>query len=171
MESWLKTMTAACVGCLLALLLFEAYKSHSPAPASVPAPAPVPAPVVAAPAAAPASAERERLDEQARALIARELGMTSGARTQLTECYVNYGEWRVQDCGVRGEDYQGELLSGIKVEPDGTIVAQFRAAYGAAAGEIRLTPQTTGANVVWRCTSPSYPDVARIVANCSYTPG
>jgi hypothetical protein len=120
-----------------------------------------------------AHAEQLAAADRARAVLASELALTSGLRVALTECYHNFGEWSADPatrCGIDPAAYHGRLLEQVRLEADGAFVASLRAGFGLAAGEIRFTPDATGANVLWNCSTRSYADIASVVPACSYAP-
>ena len=119
-----------------------------------------------------AHAEQLAAADNARAVLASELGLLGGLRVALAECYANFGEWSTDParCGIDPAAYHGRLLDQVSLLADGAFVARFRAGFGLPAGEIRFTPDANGAGIQWNCSTASYADIARVLPTCRYAP-
>ena len=119
-------------------------------------------------------AHAEQLNEadNARAVLAGELMLLSGLRVALAECHANFGEWSDDParCGIDPAAYHGRLLDQVSLQANGAFVARFRAGFGLPAGEIRFTPEASGAGIQWDCSTASYADIARILPTCRHIP-
>lgn len=109
---------------------------------------------------------------QANAILAGDIAATTGVRVALTECYYTQGRWpdTPASCGIDPAAYRGQLLERVRIEADGRYVAVLRAGHGLPAGEIRFTPTSSGTALRWECSTPSYPDIARVLPACRYEP-
>ncbi|MBA8889367.1 hypothetical protein FHW12_003610 [Dokdonella fugitiva] len=119
-----------------------------------------------------ARSEAFAAQQQARAILAGDIGATAGVRVALVECYQTEGRWPDDParCGIDPSAYKGHLLDRVRVEAGGRYVAVLHAGYGLPAGEIRFTPTATGAVVQWNCSTPSYPEIERVLPTCRYEP-
>jgi hypothetical protein len=168
-------MTAVLVGAVAALMLFDAWQAARLAPTAQA--------VVEATAARTAAitrdagqalaevegrAEQMHLQAQERALFAGEVALTSGLRMALAECYMNWGEWRIDQCGIAPDDYRGRLLEHVTLQPGGAFELSFGPALGVAAGRLRFQPAVSAVGVRWDCSTGDYPSIAGVLPGCVY---
>jgi hypothetical protein len=168
-------MSAVLVGAVAALVLFDAWQAARLAPTAQA--------VVEGTAARTAAitrdasqaleqvedrAEQLHLQAQERALFASEVALTSGLRMALAECYMNWGAWRIDQCGIAANDYRGRLLEQVTLQPGGAFELSFGPAFGVAAGQLRFQPDVTAVGVRWDCSTGDYPAIGRVLPGCVY---
>lgn len=175
LRRWLATMSAVLVGAVAALVLFDAWQAARlarGAQAVVQDTAGRAAAIAqdAEQALAQIEDRSERMQRAAheRALFAAEVALTSGLRVALAECWMNWGEWRIDRCGIATDDYRGRLLQRVTVAPDGAFVLTFGPALDVAAGELRFQPAASAVGVRWDCSTADYPAIARVLPGCEY---
>lgn len=114
------------------------------------------------------------LDRQ-RALVAEDFAKAAGSmKVAIAEYYMSTGKLPTSNkqSGLPDpEDYRGHTLLRATVRLDGAIEMTFDAHSGKAGGRIRLIPELAHANamgVQWRCESPDYAQIRRIIPTCDF---
>lgn len=97
-------------------------------------------------------------------------------RLAVAETYVSLGRMPVDNAAAglhEPERYRGHTLRSARVKADGSILLVFDAASGVDGGRILLIPDLSSVETMglhWRCSTPSYPLIKRVIPLCDYTP-
>jgi hypothetical protein len=98
-------------------------------------------------------------------------------KTAIAEFYLTNGRLPASNRELQlpePPEYRGKSLKSATVTADGGVELVFDATSGMDGGRIRLVPDLAHANAMglqWRCESPDFAQIKRIVPACEYTPG
>jgi hypothetical protein len=113
--------------------------------------------------------------DRQRALMSEDFSKAIGSiKVAVAEYYMNMGKLPASNAQVgipAPGEYRGRTLQSATVGEGGVIELVFDANSGKAGGRIRLVPDLAHANamgVQWRCESPDYRFVRRIIPTCDY---
>jgi hypothetical protein len=99
---------------------------------------------------------------------------TGGMKVAVAEYYMTMGKLPSSNAQAglpAPTDYRGRTLRSATIGPTGAIVLVFDANSGKDGGRIRLIPDLAHANamgVQWRCESPDYEYIRRILPTCDF---
>jgi hypothetical protein len=120
--------------------------------------------------------DRTAAFDRQRALMAEDFAKAAGSmKVAIAEYYMSMGKMPGNNAqaGVPAPgEYRGRTLQSATIRDGGTIELVFDANSGKAGGRIRLIPDvahTDAMGVQWRCESPDYPLVRRIIPTCDYS--
>jgi hypothetical protein len=114
------------------------------------------------------------LDEAGWLIRADFVAATGRMQVAAAEYYNVYGKLPAhnKDAGLpEPEQYRGKTLRSASFGPNGVIELVFDAKSGRDGGRIRLVPDVSHAPAMgmqWRCESPDYPQVKRVLPTCDY---
>lgn len=97
----------------------------------------------------------------------------SVTNTAIQEYYSNTGKWPASNevCGLpEPEAFHGKSLTRLDVSGL-TVTLTFDAKSGVDGGQVIYTGQTTPQLVMgiqWKCVSPTFPDIAAAIPDCTY---
>lgn len=105
--------------------------------------------------------------------MAQEFASASAMKIGVVEYYLSEGRWPANNGEVglpAPEQYRGDALRAATVLPEGVIELRF-APPGQAVATVRLRADATNPalGVRWRCESPDYADIGRVLAACTYS--
>lgn len=168
MRQTILTFLAAFAGVLLALSVFDAYKTRAEARERAAADADQQARVEQGRKLAEQALAQLKADEAIRS----DAMVMSTARLAVTETYFSRG--RMPSNNVEAglpvpETFKGRSLKSLQVQDGGRIVLTFDAASGVDGGTISLEPDLAGLEsmgIQWRCQASDYPQIARVLPGC-----
>jgi len=133
-----------------------------------------------APACFASGPDRTPLDrtvefDRQRALIVEDFAKATGSmKVAVAEYYMSMGKLpssNKQAGLAEPGDFRGRTLKSATIRTDGSIELVFDANSGVDGGRIRLIPDLAHANamgVQWRCESPDFALVRRIIPTCDF---
>lgn len=106
--------------------------------------------------------------------LAQDLTVMSSLKVGVVEYYLSQGRWPNTNAEVglpAPEQYHGSALQSAAVQPDGVIEMKFQRRGIQTPGVLRLIADASNEamGVRWRCESPNYPDIGRLLSACTYT--
>jgi hypothetical protein len=120
--------------------------------------------------------DAERKEQQEIAMyLAEGLHIAASAKTAVAESYMTQMRWPSsnREAGLPdANQLKGQSLQSVRLSGAGVISLTFDAKSGVDRGVIRLTPKArqNGGAVSWQCESPSYENIATVIAECVYKP-
>jgi len=109
-------------------------------------------------------------------MLQQDVQSAQGMRTAIAEHYMNTGKMPADNASAglpEPDQYRGRALMTASVQPDGSIELVFDANSGKDGGRIRMIPDVANVNAMglqWRCETPDYALIKRILPLCDYTP-
>ena len=106
--------------------------------------------------------------------LAQDFATASALKVGVTEYFMTQGRWPENNAAVglpAPEQYRGDALRSATVLPAGVIELRFvrPGAPGSASVRLVADAENSAMGVRWRCESPDYAEIGRVLAACTYS--